>query len=204
MLPHQFAMLSPTDQHTFQVGMLTKLWATTELMLDIAASVVFTHLNDHARNKDMPKNLSDKLSMTRRSLVNNQDHVPSLRSCIEVIDCTVNSVDFRHKCVHGVALHDGDKFIIQFFERLPKTIEHRVKNVTRDDLNDAFAQVAFLITAWSYVVPMVCDLAKIRLPQQLSVSPVPHPDPRPNATKIETRLLQAISEMSDARSKLGE
>lgn len=191
--------LSDIDRHTFQVGALTKAWAGCELMIDISSAIAFGNLGGKERLSEMPRSLRKKLALIRRSLSDRIEKFPSLAHCVEIIDCTVESSDFRHLCVHGVAIYSGDGFTVQYFERFKAVINHAAKKVTGDDLNDACAQAAFLIPAWSHIVPVVCSLASIQLSPRLAVSPVQFPAPRPRPTKIEKRLIEAVEGLRRAQ-----
>lgn len=187
--------LSITDLHTFQVGALTKAWAGTELMIDIAVAIAYGNLGGDQIAQEMPRALSKKLPLLRKLLSTKASSNTKVTGAVAVIGCTSECSHFRNLCVHSVAIYDGENFVSQYFERFQTHINHTVTKISQKDLNDAGAQAQLVIAAWSRLVPLVCELAEIELPARLRVSPVKLPTPRPDPTYMEKRLFQAIQRL---------
>ena len=61
-------LLSVIERHTYQVGLITQVWALIEASLDVAASMTFHEHDGNQHTHELPRALDRKSQFLRKAL----------------------------------------------------------------------------------------------------------------------------------------
>jgi len=196
-----FSSLSLTDLHTFQIGSLTKTWAGIEASLDLCCHLAFTRLGGDAHFSELPRALNKRFSLLRKVLAKASPETGLPKHGVALIDCAAEASEFRHICIHGMAMEDEGTFLIGLFERLP--FEYRPTQTRISNTDIANAQIEAITLAFSMLRILVhlCRAAGLQdiFEQSESDSRLPaFLDQHPPPTKRAKRILSALRGLEGA------
>jgi hypothetical protein len=192
--------LSSIDRHTFQIGLLTRSWATIEGTLDICCDIAFRRLDGDKKVAELPRSLGKRFSMLRQVLADATDDSRLAKNGVDLIDCAREAADFRHLCIHGIAREEGGSFLVEMFKRFAQEYQPTTTRITHKEI--AEAQMESTMLAYGFLNLLILILNRSGLADIVArgeSQPLPlfglnlHPYPTKRGKRI-VEALQALSE----------
>lgn len=191
--------LSDNDRYTYDVGMLTRVWASIDAILDGTIAATFSHFGGNQHHGEIPRALKKNIDLLKRTFKASDELADIRPAALFLLQQIVYGAQTRNAIIHSVAVgslpNDLKLFRIRY---LP--MEHRRQEipVTLEKTNEAINEALKLSEMAGFVLAHCASLKP--LPGQIQgrellLPMVDHiPDPKGTSKKF-LRLLGPLAQI---------